>query len=85
MLSEADRTRKWGSIEAPRKLILLGLGAIGRGALPMIFRHFDVAAERVVAISARKDEAEFAQEYNIAFKHMVLVMRLWLCDSMIRD
>jgi hypothetical protein len=37
---------------APRRMLLIGVGAIGSGLLPLIFRHINVSADRILAISA---------------------------------
>lgn len=37
---------------APRKMLLIGVGAIGSGLLPLLFRHIKISPDRVLAISA---------------------------------
>src|SRR6185437_5657005 len=47
---------KYGRIEGP--IVMIGFGSIGRGALPLIERHFDYDKERFVVIAP--DDADRA-------------------------
>jgi homospermidine synthase len=60
------------TVEAPHKLIILGMGAIGRGVLPMILRHIKIELEQIVVASARDEEREVAEEHGVKWTKMVL-------------
>ncbi len=60
------------TVEAPQKLIILGMGAIGRGVLPMILRHIKIELSQIVVVSARDEEREVAEEHGVKWSKMVL-------------
>ena len=51
---------------------ILGLGSIGRGALPLIQRHFDFDPEKFTVLDARAEVAEELAPKGIAFVHETL-------------
>ncbi len=50
------------------RLVILGFGAIGQGALPLLFRHLDLQPHQVSIFAASHDGAEIAREYGIALQ-----------------
>jgi len=48
-------------------LVMLGFGSIGQSALPLLFRHLELAPKNVTVISAVADETGIAAEYGVAF------------------
>jgi len=61
-----DSYRKFGVL--PGRLVILGFGSIGKAIIPLLFRHFDIAASRVTVISRSQDQSGIAAEYGIAFQ-----------------
>jgi homospermidine synthase len=59
-------------VEAPQNLVILGLGAIGRGVLPMILRHIKIDVSQIIVCSARDVEREIAEEYGVKWVKTVL-------------
>src|SRR3546814_9053655 len=55
-----------GGITAP--IVMIGFGSIGRGALPLIERHFRFDKSRLVVIDPRNDEAELLARHGV--KHI---------------
>lgn len=53
----------------PGHLVMIGLGSIGQGVLPLIFRHIALPPERITIISADELGKQVAAEYGI--KHVV--------------
>ena len=54
---------KYGRIDGP--IVLIGFGSIGKGTLPLIQRHFDFDADKLVVIEPRATEAAFLAEQGI--------------------
>ena len=72
MLSKEDSERVYGEFTEDQNLVILGLGAIGRGVLPLIFRHFKVQASQITVCSAREEEREIAESHGVKFVVTVL-------------
>ncbi len=62
----------YATVEAPQKLVMLGMGAIGRGVLPMILRHVKISSTQILVVSARDEEREMAEEHGVEWRKMVL-------------
>src|SRR5690606_31973277 len=56
----------YGEITGP--IVMIGFGSIGRGALPLIERHFKFDKSRMVIIDPRNDEAELLAKHGV--KHI---------------
>jgi len=51
----------------PGRLVMVGFGSIGQGALPLILRHIALPAERVTIVTAEQAGSDVAAEYGIKF------------------
>ena len=49
------------------KILIIGFGSIGQGALPLLLRHFSVSAERITIVTADKRGEKVAKEYGVNF------------------
>jgi homospermidine synthase len=49
------------------RLVIVGFGSIGQGVLPLLLRHIDMPAERIVIVTAEPRGHEVAAEYGIRF------------------
>src|ERR1700754_1605570 len=58
-------------IEGP--LVMVGFGSIGKGTLPLILRHLDVARERMVIIDPDDSAREIADFAGIRFEKVPLL------------
>ena len=47
-------------------IVMIGLGSIGKGTLPLIERHFDYDKSRFVIIDPHED-GELARQHNVRF------------------
>ena len=53
----------YGRIDGP--IVMIGFGSIGRGTLPLIERHFDYDARKVVVIEPKSDAQTFLRQRGI--------------------
>ncbi len=60
----------YGRIDGP--IVMVGLGSIGRGTLPLIERHFDFDRSRMVVIAPDDDDRTLLDERGIAFAQVAL-------------
>jgi homospermidine synthase len=60
-------------VEFPNRLVMVGFGSVGQGVLPLIFRHIDIAPERVVIIAADDGGVEEARRYGVRFIEAALL------------
>lgn len=51
----------------PGSLVILGFGSIAQGVLPLLFRHIDIAPERVTVVSRSEDKTGIARKYGVRF------------------
>jgi len=51
----------------PGHIVLIGCGSIGQGVLPLILRHIQIAADRIVIVTADERGHEEATKYGIRF------------------
>ena len=49
------------------KILIIGFGSIGQGALPLLLRHFSVPPERITIVTADKRGEKIAREYGVNF------------------
>ncbi|WP_370156011.1 homospermidine synthase [Ferrovibrio sp.] len=49
------------------RLVMVGFGSIGQGVLPLILRHIDMPADRIVIVTAEERGHDVASEYGIKF------------------
>ncbi|MGP1357502.1 homospermidine synthase [Roseicyclus sp.] len=54
----------YGRIEGP--IVIIGFGSIGKGTWPLIERHFDYDAEKLVVIEPDAGKANFLRQHRIA-------------------
>lgn len=57
---------QYGRIEG--RIVMIGFGSIGKGTLPLIQRHFDYDADKMVVIDPNPDSAAFLADQGI--RHM---------------
>lgn len=60
----------YGSITGP--VVMIGFGSIGRGCLPLLERHFDFDASRMVVIDPSDRDRVLLDERGIRFLHLGL-------------
>jgi homospermidine synthase len=51
----------------PGSVVMLGFGSIGQAMLPLLFRHIDIAPQRVTIVSRSEDKTGIAKKYGVAF------------------
>ncbi|WP_374443034.1 homospermidine synthase [Stella sp.] len=49
------------------KIVMVGMGSIGQGVLPLIFRHIEVAPHQVTIVTADDRGRDVAAEYGVRF------------------
>ena len=49
----------------PGRLVIVGFGSIGQGALPLLRRHIDMPADRIVIVTAEPRGSAVAAEYGV--------------------
>jgi len=49
------------------RLVILGCGSIGKGVLPLIFRHIEISPQQILVIAADKCGKEIVEKYGIPF------------------
>lgn len=49
------------------RLVILGCGSIGKGVLPLIFRHIDISPQQIMVIAADECGKELVEKYGIPF------------------
>jgi homospermidine synthase len=54
-------------VDFPGRIVIVGFGSIGQGALPLILRHIGITAERVTIVTAEDVGAEEAARYGVRF------------------
>src|SRR5580765_1171576 len=54
-------------IEFPGRILFVGFGSIGQGALPLVLRHVGIAPERITIVTAEDKGADEAAKYGIKF------------------
>jgi homospermidine synthase len=52
-------------IEFPGRILFVGFGSIGQGALPLVLRHVGIAPERITIVTAEDKGADEAAKYGI--------------------
>jgi homospermidine synthase len=57
----------------PGRIVILGFGSIGQGALPLILRHIDIDPSRVSVLTADERGTKVAAEYGV--RHEVIPLR----------
>jgi homospermidine synthase len=51
----------------PGRLVIVGFGSIGQGALPLLLRHLEVEPAQITIITAEPRGRDVAAEYGVAF------------------
>ena len=54
-------------VDFPGRIVIVGFGSIGQGALPLILRHIGIPAERITIVTAEDVGHEEATRYGIKF------------------
>ncbi|MGE0714062.1 MAG: homospermidine synthase [Alphaproteobacteria bacterium] len=54
------------------KVVMVGMGSIGQGVLPLIFRHIDMAPSQITIVTADDRGRDVAEEYGVTFIEQVL-------------
>jgi len=58
-------TKKY--VKLPGRVIMIGFGSIGQGALPLILRHFDIAPGRITIVTAEERGRKEAEALGVKF------------------
>jgi homospermidine synthase len=54
----------------PGRLVMVGCGSIGQGAMPLILRHIGITADRITVVTSDQRGEKIAAEYGVRFvKH----------------
>jgi homospermidine synthase len=61
---------RYGRIEGP--IVMIGLGSIGKGTLPLIERHFDFDPDRFVVVDPNDADRKLLDERGVRFAHLGL-------------
>lgn len=51
----------------PGRLVIVGFGSIGQGVLPLILRHIEMPAQRIVIVTAEERGHDVADAYGVRF------------------
>jgi homospermidine synthase len=54
-------------VKMPGKLVMVGFGSVGQGALPLLLRHLKIARSQVIVITAHEHGAREAARYGVTF------------------
>lgn len=60
----------YGRIDGP--VVIIGMGSIGKGTLPLIQRHFDYEADRMIVVDPNPEVGAYLAEQGIAFENIAL-------------
>jgi homospermidine synthase len=60
-------------VQFPGRLVIVGLGSIGQGVLPLILRHMGISADRITVVTADERGEKVAAEYGVRFLKQPLV------------
>lgn len=50
------------------RLLILGCGSIGKGVLPLIFRHIDIDPQQVLVVAADERGRDIVEQYGVSFQ-----------------
>ncbi|MGH7032050.1 MAG: saccharopine dehydrogenase NADP-binding domain-containing protein, partial [Stellaceae bacterium] len=56
----------------PGRLVIVGFGSIGQGALPLLLRHLEIEPARITIVTAEPRGREIAAEYGVGFVEAAL-------------
>ena len=56
----------------PGRLVIVGFGSIGQGALPLILRHIDLDPGKITIVTAEERGQEVAEKYGIRFERQAI-------------
>jgi len=54
------------------RIVMIGFGSIGKGVLPLLLRHIDVAPEQITIFAADKLHRDIANDYGITYIEQAL-------------
>ncbi len=54
------------------RILMLGCGSIGRGVLPLLFKHLDISPDRLSIIAADSAGAKVAASFDVSFEEILL-------------
>lgn len=60
-------------VQFPGRLVIVGLGSIGQGVLPLILRHVGITADRITVVTADERGEKVAAEYGVRFLRQPLL------------
>ncbi|MEP3331797.1 saccharopine dehydrogenase NADP-binding domain-containing protein [Sedimentitalea sp.] len=60
----------YGRIDGP--IVIIGFGSIGKGTLPLIQRHFDHDADKLVVIDPNPDTRLFLSQHNVRHEQIAI-------------
>ena len=61
----------------PGKLVFIGFGSVGQGALPLLLRHLDIRKDGVLIITADDRRAAEAASYGVPHRINPLTRENW--------
>jgi len=61
----------------PGKLVFVGFGAVGQGALPLLLRHLEIRKDGVMIVTADESGAAEAAHYGIPYRVQPLTRENW--------
>lgn len=62
---------KW-VVDFAGRIVIIGFGSVGQGALPLILRHVGISADRITIVTAEERGHDVANEYGIRFVRIAL-------------
>ena len=54
-------------VDFPGRIVIVGFGSIGQGALPLILRHIGITAERITIVTAHDSGGDEAAKFGVKF------------------
>ena len=62
---------KW-CVDFAGRVVIVGFGSVGQGALPLILRHIGISADRITIVTAEERGHDVAKEYGVRFVRIAL-------------
>src|SRR5579883_775816 len=59
-------------VKFPGHMVIIGVGSIGQGVLPLLLRHIDMKPEQITIITAEERGMAEAREYGVRFLELPL-------------
>ena len=59
-------------VRHPGRIVMVGMGSIGQGVLPLILRHIDIKPSQITVVTADQRGHDVAREYGVQFIEQAL-------------